>query len=96
MEPVTKIDVIHELPKPGDIVIALCSMRSWYFDDERGFDGVVISPREMGIVIQQWSVGGKLRLRVLVGDQLLLFSCRKYLVRLNWAFGEALDASKFA
>lgn len=78
------------LPVPGDLVVARRPMRAWISDRERGDAGLQVEPGDRGIVVQVWEEGKKVRLRVLVGSHLVVFSHARHCVALNWSYGEGL------
>jgi hypothetical protein len=59
-------------------------MRAWETDTERGYSGIVVCKGEVGLVVQTWDVGKHTRLRVMIDDQVAVFSHESYCVELNW------------
>ena len=78
------------LPAPGDLVVARRSMRAWINDHERGDSGLCVGPGDRGVVVQVWFEGHKFRMRVLINDNLVLFSHARHCVALNWSYREGL------
>lgn len=73
-----------ELPRPGDVVVAYCGMRSWDSDEIRGESGWIVPTGTPGLVVQTWRVDKQVRLRLLINGQLLLFSTNVYMFPNNW------------
>jgi len=74
-----------ESPLPGDQVRAVHRMRAWENDHKRGRDGVWVEAGQVGLVIQVWPVGRtRSRMRLLVNDRLVMFSCRTLDLPRNW------------
>lgn len=69
---------------PGDVVVVQHEMRAWVSDTERGNDGDWVRPGDIGFVVETWTVGNQVRLRVLINDRLAVFSNPPHTVRLNW------------
>lgn len=69
---------------PGDLIVSRVNIRAWVTDEERGFDGTTIYAGTAVLVLAVWTVGGQLRLRVLHGDSMVLFSNRSAIALKNW------------
>lgn len=69
---------------PGDIVVVQRKMRAWVSDLERGTDGAWVRPGDVGLIVETWSVGNQVRLRLLISDRLVVFSNPPHTVHLNW------------
>lgn len=76
--------MIDTVPTPGDLIVALHSMRSWETDTTRGTDGQYIFEGEQAIVIMTWSVGKQIRMKTFRNDRILVFSCAEHCVLKNW------------
>lgn len=75
--------LLHAL-KPGDVVIALRRMRSWEDETCRGRDGLYVEPGEIAVVLSSWAVGKQTRIKAVARGRVVLFSCPRHTVALNW------------
>ena len=71
-------------PFPGDLLVARVPMSSWEEDDYKGSRGEMAQPGDVALVIQTWRVGNSSRMRVLMNDVVLVFSCNIENFRTNW------------
>jgi hypothetical protein len=69
---------------PGDMLVALRSMRAWENDDERGYAGPWVSVGGTAIVLQVWYTGNHVRLRLLTDNAISVFSCVRRNFSINW------------
>jgi len=72
------------MPKPGDLVVAQRAMGAWASDEVRLPFSIWANPGDAGCVVQAWMQGNHVRMRLLMKDKLVVFSCRLANVRLNW------------
>jgi len=75
------------LPVPGDMVVAQRFMRAWVSDKEKGrgaYPELIIDEGQQGTVIQRCDDGNRIRLRIMIGERILLVSHRVKCVTLNW------------
>jgi hypothetical protein len=79
-------------PYPGDLLRARRRMRGWESDWDRGTAGPWIRTGDLALVLQVWTVGGRLgpwddghvRIRLLFDGHIALFSCHTDTLWLNW------------
>jgi hypothetical protein len=71
-------------PVPGDLIVALHTMRAWEDEFERGLMGEHVQAGEQAFVVSTWSVGNQRRMKLLREDRLLVFSCANHCVCKNW------------
>lgn len=69
---------------PGDMIIALNSMRAWETQNIRGKYGEYINKGEQVLVLSTHTCGHHLRLTVLRDNRILFFSCASYALHKNW------------
>ena len=72
------------MPQPGDMVIARCLMGAWGSDAERLPISMWVDKGDIGCVIQSWMEGNSVRMRLLIKNSLVVFSCKLENLRLNW------------
>lgn len=74
---------LHAL-EPGDVMLALRRMRSWEDETRRGRDGLNVEPGEIALVLSSWAIGKQTRIRAVVDGRIMLLSCPRHTVALNW------------
>jgi len=68
----------------GDLLAAALPMRAWRTPEVRGDDGHVMARGEHALVVGTWMVGNQRRIKAVVGQRVLLFSCPDHAVARNW------------
>ena len=68
----------------GDMIVSLVPMRAWESDERKGEDGMRIPSGQPVLVIDAWTVGKRLRLRVIYDDRIVVFSCPLRVACRNW------------
>lgn len=71
-------------PVPGDLVVLTVPMRVWEEDDRRGQSGPDVPAGAALLVIEAWEVGGRVRLRVVYDDRVIVISCHQKVTERNW------------
>lgn len=77
---------MSDLPTVGSMLIAHRRMRAWINDYERGDDGLYVKNGDMGLVLETWKSGpGRVRIRLLINDNVVMFSHVENCVWLIWS-----------
>jgi len=72
------------LPVVGRSLMATRSLRAWVSDVEKGQTGLHVNVGDVGLVLEVWTVGRHVRIRMLTKGVIAMFSHVSDAVWINW------------
>lgn len=71
-------------PLAGHSLMATRLLRAWVSDNEKGTTGLYVRSGDVGLVLQAWTVGKHVRIRMFVKGYVVMFSHVGRTVWINW------------